>query len=119
MSNVLIVDDVPDITHMMSILLQLRGHRTVEAFTGRQAMDLAVRHRFDAFLLDISLPDISGIEVARAIRRIYGLRPKVLAVTGWGHREMRTRCLGAGFDYHVVKPVDGRRIIGLIEREKS
>lgn len=118
MSNVLIADDVPDITHMMSILLRLRGHDTVEAFTGRQAMDLA-RHPFDAFLLDISMPDISGIEIARAIRRLHGQRPKVLAVTGWGHREMRVRCLGAGFDYHVLKPVDGRRIIGLIEREKS
>lgn len=119
MSNVLIVDDVPDITHMMSILLQLRGHRTVEAFSGRQALDFVTRRPFDAFLIDISLPDISGIEIARTIRRIYGLRPKILAVTGWGHREMRVRCLAAGFDYHVIKPVDGRRIIGLIEREKS
>jgi DNA-binding response OmpR family regulator len=74
---------------------------------------------FDAFLVDISLPDISGIEVARAIRSRYGQRPKILAITGWGNREMRIRCLGAGFDYHVTKPADGRRIIALIERDKS
>jgi DNA-binding response OmpR family regulator len=119
MSNVLIVDDVPDITHTMSILLQLRGHRTVEAFTGAQAIQLMSGRGFDAFLVDISLPDISGIEVARAIRSRYGQRPKILAITGWGNREMRIRCLGAGFDYHVTKPADGRRIIALIERDKS
>jgi CheY-like chemotaxis protein len=119
MSNVLIVDDVPDITHMMSVLLQLRGHRTVEACTGRQAIALMTQRPFDAFLIDIILPDINGIEVARAVRRRYGQKPKVLAVTGWGHRDMRARCLSEGFDYHVLKPVDGRRLIGLIEREKS
>ena len=119
MSTVLIVDDIPDITHTMSILLQLRGHSTVEAFTGRQAIRLAQGRAFDAFLLDITLPDISGIEVARAIRRLRGQRPKILAITGWGHRGMRIRCLEAGFDYHLVKPIDGRRIIALIEREKS
>lgn len=119
MPNVLIVDDVPDITHTMSILLQLRGHRTAEAFTGAQAIQLMRTYCFDAFLLDVSLPDISGIEVARAVRQRYGQKPKILAVTGWGHREMRTRCLDAGFDYHVTKPADGRRIIALIEREKS
>lgn len=119
MSNVLIVDDVPDITHTMSILLQLRGHQTAEAMTGSEAIRLLSNRSFDAFLLDISLPDMSGIEVARAIRRRYGQRPKILAITGWGHREMRVRCLGAGFDYHVTKPADGRRIIALIEREKS
>lgn len=119
MSNVLIVDDVRDITHTMSVLLQLRGHRTTEAFTGRQALAFVRSRSFDAYLLDVSLPDVSGIEVARVIRRLHGERPKVLAVTGWGHREMRVRCLSAGFDYHVVKPADGRRIISLIEREKS
>lgn len=119
MSSVLIVDDVPDITHMMSILLRLRGHRTAEALTGSDAIRLISSNVFDAFLLDISLPDISGIEVARVIRSRFGQRPKILAVTGWGHREMRTRCLSSGFDYHVTKPADGRRIIALIEREKS
>lgn len=119
MSNVLIVDDIPDITHTMSILLQLRGHRTAEAFTGTQAIQLMAGCGFDAFLVDISLPDISGIEVAREIRRRFGQKPKILAVTGWGHREMRARCLDAGFDYHIAKPADGRRIIALIEREKS
>lgn len=119
MSRVLIVDDVPDITHTMSILLQLRGHQTAEATTGSDAIRLIASGSFDAFLLDISLPDMSGIEIARAIRARFGERPKILAVTGWGSREMRVRCLGAGFDYHVTKPVDGRRIIALIEREKS
>lgn len=119
MFSVLIVDDVPDITHMMSILLQLRGHRTVEAATGSDAIRQLSSNAFDAYLLDISLPDMSGIEVARVIRARFGQRPKILAVTGWGNREMRIRCLGAGFDYHVTKPADGRRIIALIEREKS
>lgn len=119
MSSVLIVDDVPDITHTMSILLQLRGHRTSEALTGAVAMELMASHAYDAFLVDISLPDMSGIDVVREIRRCFGQRPKVLAITGWGHREMRARCLDAGFDYHLTKPVDGRRVIALIEREKS
>lgn len=119
MSSVLIVDDVPDITHTMSILLQLRGHRTAEALTGASAIRLLSSDVFDAYLLDISLPDMSGIEVARVIRARFGQKPKILAVTGWGNREMRIRCLGAGFDYHVTKPADGRRIIALIEREKS
>lgn len=119
MFSVLIVDDVPDITLTMSILLRLRGHRTAEAATGSDAIRLMSSEVFDAFLLDISLPDMSGIEVARAIRARFGQRPRLLAVTGWGSREMRIRCLGAGFDYHVTKPADGRRIIALIEREKS
>lgn len=119
MSSVLIVDDVPDITHTMSILLQLRGHRTAEALTGASAIRMLSNDVFDAFLLDISLPDMSGMEVARVIRERFGQRPKILAITGWGSREMRIRCLGVGFDYHVTKPADGRRIIALIEREKS
>lgn len=119
MFSVLIVDDVPDITHTMSILLRLRGHRTAEATTGTDAIRLLSSDVFDAFLLDITLPDMSGIEIARVIRARFGQRPRILAVTGWGNREMRIRCLGAGFDYHLTKPADGRRIIALIEREKS
>ncbi len=114
--RVLVVDDLPDIAHMTAMILNLSGHVTWVATSGHQAMALAMEREFDACLLDISMPDVSGLEVARFIRQLRGEGPKLLAVTGYGNRAMRVQCLDAGFDYHVAKPVDCRKLTQLIER---
>lgn len=116
MALILVVDDLPDITHTTSVIMNALGHETREALSGHEAMKLAMNQEFDACLLDIGLPDISGLEVARFIRQMYGEKPKLLALTGHGGREMRVRCLDAGFDYHVLKPFDLRKINELLER---
>lgn len=116
MALILVLDDVPDIVFLTSTMMRILGHETREATTGHDAIRLAMDVRFDACMLDIGLPDVSGLEVARFIRQLHGEKPRLLAVTGHGSREMRVRCLDAGFDYHVVKPFDCRRIDELLAR---
>jgi DNA-binding response OmpR family regulator len=82
------------------------------AYEGRTAISLAEIQRPDVVLLDIGMPEVSGYDVARAIRReTWGRAMRLVALTGWGQAEHRRRSLEAGFDDHLVKPVE----LGLLE----
>jgi len=109
--RVLIVDDYPDSAETSAMLLELFGHECRTAVTGQDALAQAASFDPDIVILDIGLPDISGYEVARALRAQARDRPLYLAaVTGWGQPEDRVRALAAGFDLHVLKPTDGAKI---------
>ena len=105
--RVLVVDDSADSSRAMARLLRLDGHETRTADDGRTAVELARGFRPDVVLLDIRLPDIDGYEVAALLRAEPGLgRPLLIAVSGFGQDSDQDRARRAGFDRHVIKPVD-------------
>lgn len=107
MHEILLVEDNPDARETLRLLLELDGHRVEAVDTGERAVELALRKSFTVALIDIGLPDVDGYQVARRIRSGAGGGPIVLvALTGFGQPEDVRRALEAGFDAHVVKPVD-------------
>jgi len=105
--RVLVVDDNRDAAHSMAMLLELNGHHVHTAFDGESAVTDAAALQPDAILLDIGLPGLNGYEAAKRIRAAQGSRRMALvALTGWGQDEDRRRSEEAGFDAHLVKPVD-------------
>jgi len=105
--RVLIVDDNVDGADMLAAVLNANGHAVLIAHDGRTALQLAVEHQPDVVFLDIGLPDMDGFEVARRLRgepRLAGVR--LVALTGFGREEDRRQSVAAGFDHHMVKPVD-------------
>jgi CheY-like chemotaxis protein len=118
--RVLVVDDHPDAAQALAMLVRLLGYECVTAVTGGEALAQARVSDFDIGIIDIGLPDVSGHEVARELRRLPTGRAMYLAaVSGFGQPEDRTHALQAGFDHHVLKPLDVaivRRIVMLAER---
>jgi PAS domain S-box-containing protein len=105
--RILIVDDSQDGAESLSLLLQVNGYETHKAYDGIEAVAAAERLRPDAILLDIGLPRLNGYEACRRIRQqAWGARILLVALTGWGMDEDRDRSREAGFDTHLVKPVD-------------
>jgi two-component system, chemotaxis family, CheB/CheR fusion protein len=106
--RILIVDDNHDSADMLAMLLHFAGHETFTAHDGPAAVDASARLDPDVILLDIGLPILNGYEAARRIRAQHGQqrRPLLIALTGWGQDEDRRRSEEAGFDAHLVKPVD-------------
>ena len=104
--RVLVADDQPDCVEVVCALLEWMGHVCHRASTGVDALASVRALEPDLVLLDLTLPDISGLDVARAVRRDVRRQPYLVAITGWEHPEHRTRTLKAGFDAHIVKPVD-------------
>jgi len=105
--HVLVVEDNPDARETLSMLLELGGHRVETAADGAAALEKALALQPELALIDVGLPNIDGYEVARRIRASHGIRrPYLIALTGYGSPEDRARAVEAGFDRHVVKPVD-------------
>ena len=105
--RVLIVDDNVDTANSMALLLNASGHEVRTAHDGPTALDAAVDYRPDVVILDIGLPGLNGYEVARRMRHQAALADAVLiAITGYGQETDRQTALAAGFNHHLVKPVD-------------
>jgi CheY-like chemotaxis protein len=105
---VLIVDDNRDAAESLALLLELEGHRVRVAHDGPEALGAVAEAAPEAVLLDIGLPgDMSGYEVERRLRRDPATQKAlVVAMPGYGQEEDRSRSRDAGFDAHLVKPVD-------------
>ncbi len=105
--KILVADDSQDGADSLAFLLRAAGHDVHTAYEGRAAIDMAEQLRPDVVLLDIGMPEVSGYDVARAIRReAWGRSMRLIALTGWGQAEHRRRSLEVGFDEHLVKPVE-------------
>jgi CheY-like chemotaxis protein len=104
--RILIVDDNADAAHTLDILLKALGHETRVVYDGNQAVAAFDEFQPHLVLLDIGLPGISGYEVARLLRSRGRHGVRIVAVTGWGHADDRRRSTEAGFDLHLVKPID-------------
>ena len=105
--SILVVDDNRDAALSLATVLQLSGYTTHVAYDGAEAVQVAAAVRPDVMLLDIGLPKLDGYEVARKIRaQPWGEAMVLVALTGWGQEEDRRKSSEAGFDGHLVKPVD-------------
>jgi signal transduction histidine kinase len=105
--KVLVVDDNVDSAVSLSLLLENLGYETLTAHSGAAALALADEQRPDAILLDIGLPELDGYEVCRMLReRPWARHTMIAAVTGWGQERHRQLSQEAGFDHHIVKPVE-------------
>jgi CheY-like chemotaxis protein len=99
-------------------LLKLLGNDAVAVYDGRDAVDTARTFKPDYVLLDIGLPGMNGYDVAAALRAEKTLGdPVIVAVSGYGQEEDRRRSFAAGFDHHLVKPVDLESLAELIGRQ--
>ena len=115
--RILVADDNRDAAESLAMLLEMAGHEVRVADHGRAALAVAQVFRPDTALLDIGMPDMSGYEVAQALRaEPWASDIRLIALTGWGQDADRRRALEAGFDQHVVKPVDPDRLAELIGR---
>jgi len=112
--RLLVVDDNEDSAVSLAMLLRLQGHDVRVAYSGAAALDLAASYRPDMILLDIGMPGMDGYEVARRLRQTPDLKHIVLAaLTGWGQQADRCRTAEAGFDHHLVKPVESKALEAL------
>ena len=119
--RLLVVDDNVDSADSIAMLLQVSGHEVRVAYSGPEALETAVEYQPDIVLLDIGLPGMNGYEVARRLRDHPDLKKaKLMAVTGYGQDADRVQSREAGFDYHLVKPVDPQKLQEvLVELMKS
>jgi CheY-like chemotaxis protein len=112
---VLVVDDNQDAATSLALLLEISGHVVRTAHDGLQAIAATAEFRPDVVLMDIGMPNLNGYDAARQIRAQPGGEHLVLvAVTGWGQEEDRRRTQTAGFDGHLVKPVDYAAVVQLL-----
>jgi CheY-like chemotaxis protein len=113
--RILIVDDNRDAATSLGMLLELSGYKIETAYDGLGAIDAAARYQPHVVLLDIGLPGLDGYEVARRMRsEPWGTQVTLVAVTGWGQAEDRERAKDAGFDAHLLKPVDHDALVKLL-----
>jgi two-component system, sensor histidine kinase len=114
--RVLIVEDNRDAQEALQCLLELWGHEVLVADDGASGYQSAVALRPEVALIDLGLPGMDGYEVARRIRASLGIAsPLLIALTGYGAPEQRSQALAAGFDLHIVKPVEPDRLAMLLE----
>jgi PAS domain S-box-containing protein len=115
--RILIIEDNADARAMLRHLLEAAGHEVHEAADGREGLAMALSLRPDVALVDLGLPGLDGYEIARQLRASDDRRNILLvAVTGYGSPEDRERSLLAGFDVHLVKPVDPDMLAGVLAR---
>ena len=118
--RILVVEDSEDSAESLAMLVRLQGHDARTAHDGREALAVADAYRPDLALIDIGLPDMDGYEVARRMRGTPDLAGTVLvALTGYSGADDRLRSQAAGFDHHLIKPVDFgelERLLGSVRK---
>jgi len=119
-ARILIVDDNVDMVRGLVRLLELLGHDVQTAYDGPTAVEAARVHRPEFVLLDLGLPGMDGYQVATRLRQEQGSQDAVIiAVTGYGQEDDRCRSREAGFDHHLVKPIDHNVLVTLISQSQD
>ena len=114
--RIMVVDDNADAAAMLASLLHNHGHDVRVAVDGRKALEMAREFAPHVVLLDIGMPGMNGLEVARRLRQQnQEPRPLIAAVTGWSGPTEAERSLEAGFDVHLVKPVEEADLLKLLD----
>lgn len=115
--KILIADDVRDNADTLSMMLQALGHDVRVVYNGAEAVAEAERLRPQVALLDIGMPGMDGYEVCQRIReQPWGKLMYLVAQTGWGQEEDRRRAEQAGFDWHMLKPIDCADLVAVLDR---
>jgi CheY-like chemotaxis protein len=112
---VLVVDDVPDVTEMIELLLKHAGYDVSTADSAKDALQLARRKHYDVVISDIGMPEMNGYELATALRELaaYNQTP-LIAVTGYSEYDDRGRAVRAGFNVHLTKPIEPAQLLTLM-----
>jgi PAS domain S-box-containing protein len=117
--RILVADDNRDAADSLAMMLRLLGHEVHAAYDGPEALEAAGWFRPDVALLDLGMPKLNGLEVARHIRgQPCGRGMFLVAVTGWGQEEDKRRAAEAGFDHHLTKPVEPAQLEKLLAERK-
>jgi CheY-like chemotaxis protein len=117
--RILIVEDNADNREMMRILLESSGHVIHEAADGVSGVELAVQLEPDVVLIDIGLPGIDGYQVASQIRAKLRDRSRLIALSGYGQQRDRQQAFDAGFDDHLLKPVDPAHLLTVLSAARA
>ena len=112
--SILIIEDHDDAREALRALLELEGHQVEAAASGPRGVELARECRPDIALVDIGLPEVDGYEVARRLRTLVPGRPYLIALTGYGQPDDVARARDAGFDAHLLKPIDPDALAGVL-----
>jgi len=113
--RILIVDDNRDGADSLGMMLRIMGNETRTAYDGQEGVDVAGEFRPEVVLFDIGMPKLNGYEACRRIReQPWGKRIVLIAVTGWGQDDDRLRSHEAGFDHHMIKPVDPKTLMTML-----
>jgi CheY-like chemotaxis protein len=113
----LIVDDVTDVTDMLSFLLSHADYDVVTANCARDALVEAQKQHFDVIISDIGMPEMNGYELVQALREIPGYQTTpIVAVTGYSMFNDQQKSLAAGFTAHMTKPIEPRVLLELIDQ---
>lgn len=112
---ILVVDDVPDVTEMIQLLLKHAGYDVSIADSAKDALRLARRKHYDLVISDIGMPEMNGYELAEALRNLsaYNHTP-LIAVTGYSEYDDRSRAVKAGFNVHLTKPIEPTQLLRLM-----
>jgi PAS domain S-box-containing protein len=114
--RVLIADDNRDSADSLAMYLRVKGHQTSTAYDGEEALAAAEAIRPEVVLLDIGMPKLNGYEVCRRIReQPWGRGTLLVALTGWGQKQDQRRSEAAGFDRHLVKPIEPAALTELLD----
>jgi CheY-like chemotaxis protein len=116
--SVLVVEDNTDVREALRWLLESEGHSVRTARNWREAIELTRESRPDVALVDIGLPEVDGYDLARRLRALPGgASIRLVALTGYGRPEDRRRAQDAGFEVHLVKPVEPEDLLRLLAGE--
>lgn len=111
--RILVADDNVDAADSLAMMLDFLGHETRTSYEGDQALQMAREYHPDVMVVDIAMPKLTGHQLARQVRaETWGKDVLLIASSGWGHDENKQESLAAGFDHHLVKPLD----IDVLER---
>ena len=115
--KILIVEDNRDVRRVLNLSLSRLGYEILEADTGGSGIALTLSGSPDLVLIDLSLPDVSGLEIAKAIKQ----NPRtaeipLVAVSGHSEQELRAKALEAGMTAYLRKPIDAQRLVNVIEK---
>jgi len=115
--KILIVEDNIDLIHVLGLALELEGYEIIRATDGKQALNMAASKLPDLILLDLSLPDMDGLEVARQIRQNSKTHSiPILATTGKASFKSREEFLQTGCNDHISKPFTSKELVAIIEK---
>jgi CheY-like chemotaxis protein len=115
--SILIVDDVPDVTEMIGLLLKHAGYDVATADSARSALQLARNNHYDLIISDIGMPEMNGYELATALRSLSDYnRTPMIAVTGYSEYDDRGRAVQAGFNVHLTKPIEPAQLLTLMSQ---
>ena len=117
--RVLVVDDNEDLARGLAKLLEIHGHHVRVAFDGPSGVDAAKEWHPEFVILDIGLPGMDGFQVASLLRQFEDTKHAVIvAISGYGQEEDRNRSRQAGFDHHLVKPINSDELAKIMAKPR-